>query len=184
MTQSKSRVVSISSRTPKRATPTKLFVLDTNVLMHDPTSLYRLKNMTSSCPSALEELDNHKKGHAGSQPQRARASRFLDGLVGAFENGIAEGIPLNKASQGAATGRLFPQTEPISVQLPSSFAPGKADNEIIAVCLHLQKAAKAPHRAGVERHQHAHQGTRPGTSTPRTISTTRCWRTAISSTPA
>ena len=146
MTQSKSRVVSISSRTPKaRATPSKLFVLDTNVLMHDPTSLYRFEEHDIFLPiCTLEELDNHKKGTLEVNRNARQASRFLDGLVGGFENGIAEGIPLNKASQGGATGRLFLQTEPISVQLPSSFAPGKADNEIIAVCLHLQK--KLPKR--------------------------------------
>ena len=146
MTQSKSRVVSISSRTPKaRATPSKLFVLDTNVLMHDPTSLYRFEEHDIFLPiCTLEELDNHKKGTLEVNRNARQASRFLDGLVGGFENGIAEGIPLNKASQGGATGRLFLQTEPISVQLPSSFTPGKADNEIIAVCLHLQK--KLPKR--------------------------------------
>jgi len=47
----------------KAATPTKLFVLDTNVLMHDPTSLYRFEEHDVYVPIAtLEELDQHKKG--------------------------------------------------------------------------------------------------------------------------
>ena len=42
---------------------TKLFVLDTNVLMHDPTSLFRFEEHDVYIPMAtLEELDNHKKG--------------------------------------------------------------------------------------------------------------------------
>jgi PhoH-like ATPase len=148
MTQSKSRVVSITSRVGKgkaRASSTKLFVLDTNVMMHDPTSLYRFEEHDIFLPiCTLEELDNNKKGTFEVNRNARQASRYLDELVSDFDNGIAEGIPLGVASRNAATGRLFLQTEPLSVQLPSSFAAGKADNEIIAVCLHLRK--KEPKR--------------------------------------
>ncbi|HET6829003.1 MAG TPA: PIN domain-containing protein, partial [Ramlibacter sp.] len=51
---------------PKKAKPsgpTKLFVLDTNVLMHDPTSLFRFDEHDVYLPIAtLEELDSHKRG--------------------------------------------------------------------------------------------------------------------------
>ncbi|MGL5005368.1 MAG: PIN domain-containing protein, partial [Casimicrobium sp.] len=148
MTQSKSRVVSITSRVGKgksRATNAKLFVLDTNVLMHDPTSLYRFEEHDIFLPiCTLEELDNNKKGTQEVNRNARQASRYLDELVSDFDNGIAEGIPLATASRNAATGRVFLQTEPLSVQLPSSFAAGKVDNEIIAVCLHLKK--KEPKR--------------------------------------
>jgi PhoH-like ATPase len=143
MTQTKSRVVSITSRAGKsksRSTHTKLFVLDTNVLMHDPTSVYRFEEHDIFLPiCTLEELDNHKKGTAEVNRNARQASRYLDELVTGFDNGIAEGMPLAVASRNAATGRLFLQTEPLSVQLPSSFAAGKVDNEIIAVCMHLKK---------------------------------------------
>jgi PhoH-like ATPase len=143
MTQSKSRVVSITSRVSKpkgRSANTKLFVLDTNVLMHDPTSLYRFEEHDIFLPiCTLEELDNNKKGTQEVNRNARQASRYLDELVTHFDNGIADGMPLESASRKAATGRLFLQTEPLSVQLPSSFAEGKADNEIIAVCLHLRK---------------------------------------------
>ena len=39
-----------TSRRKKDAGPAKLFVLDTNVLLHDPMSLFRLRNTTSTCP--------------------------------------------------------------------------------------------------------------------------------------
>ncbi|MGZ8231219.1 MAG: PIN domain-containing protein, partial [Burkholderiales bacterium] len=43
--------------------PAKLFVLDTNVLMHDPTCLFRFEEHDIYIPMAiLEELDNNKKG--------------------------------------------------------------------------------------------------------------------------
>lgn len=143
MTQLKSRVVSITSRVGKgkaKASSAKLFVLDTNVLMHDPTSLFRFEEHDVYLPiCVLEELDNNKKGTQEVNRNARQASRYLDEIVTAFDNGIDDGIPLESASRKAATGRVFLQTEPLSVQLPPSFAGGKADNEIIAVCLHLRK---------------------------------------------
>ena len=49
---------------PKKApAQSKLFVLDTNVLMHDPTSLFRFEEHDIYVPIAtLEELYQHKKG--------------------------------------------------------------------------------------------------------------------------
>ena len=47
----------------KTASVTKLFVLDTNVLLHDPTSVYRFEEHDIFLPiMTLEELDNNKKG--------------------------------------------------------------------------------------------------------------------------
>ena len=52
-----------AARASTTATATKLFVLDTNVLMHDPTSLYRFEEHDLYVPiMTLEELDNNKKG--------------------------------------------------------------------------------------------------------------------------
>jgi PhoH-like ATPase len=52
-------------------------------------------------------------------------------------DGIVEGIPLAAKSGGAATGRLYLQTEVITTVLPASLANGKADNQILAVVMHL-----------------------------------------------
>ncbi|MFO1324901.1 MAG: PhoH family protein [Burkholderiales bacterium] len=134
----------LPSRKPAKsgpATATKLFVLDTNVLMHDPTSLFRFEEHDIYLPIlTLEELDGHKKGMTEVARNARQASRFLDDLVTAHgETGeaIAKGIPLTAKSNGAATGRLFLQTENISTALPPSLAGGKADNQIIAVVMHL-----------------------------------------------
>jgi len=123
----------------------KLFVLDTNVLMHDPTSLFRFEEHDIYLPMfVLEELDAHKKGVTEVARNARQASRFLDELVtlqasGAEHEGIAQGIPLGEKSNGAATGRLYLQTETIAVALPPSLANGKADNQILAVVMHLSK---------------------------------------------
>jgi PhoH-like ATPase len=99
----------------------KLFVLDTNVLMHDPTSLFRFEEHDIYLPIlTLEELDNNKKGVTEVARNARQASRFLDELVTSVADSIAEGISLETKSGGAATGRLFLQTETITTALPPS----------------------------------------------------------------
>jgi PhoH-like ATPase len=135
----------LPSRKPAKSGPstaTKLFVLDTNVLMHDPTSLFRFEEHDIYLPIlTLEELDANKKGMTEVARNARQASRFLDDLVTAYSNNsvdaIVQGIPLAEKSGGAATGRLFLQTEAITTPLPASFANHKADNQIIAVAMHL-----------------------------------------------
>jgi PhoH-like ATPase len=122
----------------------KLFVLDTNVLMHDPTSLFRFEEHDVFLPMAtLEELDNHKKGMTEVARNARQASRFLDELV-ASEQAIEEGIALAKKQGRDANGRLYLQTEAITHSLPASLPAGKADNQILTVVAHLQ--SKYPQR--------------------------------------
>jgi PhoH-like ATPase len=107
--------------------------------MHDPTSLFRFEEHDIYLPIlTLEELDNNKKGVTEVARNARQVSRFLDELVTATPNGIVEGIPLTEKSGGAATGRLYLQTEVITTVLPASLANGKADNQILAVVMHLQ----------------------------------------------
>jgi PhoH-like ATPase len=117
---------------------TKLFVLDTNVLMHDPTSLFRFEEHDVYVPMfVLEELDNNKKGMTEVARNARQASRFLDNLVSASEESIDEGVPLDALGNKNATGRLYLQTEFINDPLPSTLASGKADNAILGVVNHL-----------------------------------------------
>jgi PhoH-like ATPase len=119
----------------------KLFVLDTNVLMHDPTSLFRFDEHDIYLPMlTLEELDNNKKGVTEVARNARQASRFLDDLVSRAPHDIAGGIALAEKSGNAATGRLFLQTDAITAQLPASLANGKTDNQILAVVMHLMHA--------------------------------------------
>lgn len=118
---------------------TKLFVLDTNVLMHDPTSLFRFEEHDIYLPiNTLEELDNGKKGMSEVARNARQASRYLDEIISDTELHMAEGIPLQAASKGQATGRLFVQTEAITAELPAALPRSKADNQIIGVAMHLR----------------------------------------------
>src|SRR5882672_8514170 len=118
----------------------KLFVLDTNVLMHDPTSLFRFQEHDVYLPMAtLEELDANKKGMSEVARNARQASRFLDEIVSKAVEDISAGIPLESAGAKEATGRLFLQTEAINGELPARLAAGKTDNQIIGVVKHLQE---------------------------------------------
>lgn len=117
----------------------KLFVLDTNVLMHDPTALFRFKEHDVFLPMiTLEELDDHKRGMSEVSRHARQVSRSLDALLAGIDGSIAQGIALAGGSPDA-TGRLFLQTRILETSLPESLPPGKADNRILAVTAALQQ---------------------------------------------
>ncbi|NMG43379.1 AAA family ATPase [Aromatoleum toluvorans] len=117
---------------------TKLFVLDTNVLMHDPTSLFRFEEHDVFVPiMTLEELDNNKKGMSEVARNARQASRTMDEIVSSCPADIADGIDLKAPSHELATGKLFLQTEAINLALPPALPTAKGDNQILAVVMHL-----------------------------------------------
>ncbi len=125
-------------------TKTKLFILDTNVLMHDPTSLFRFQEHDLYLPMAtLEELDAHKKGVSEVARNARQASRFLDELVNRTDDSIDQGIVLSRPGSTGVNGRLYLQTNAIDNGLPKYLASGKSDNEILAVLKHLQESQPA-----------------------------------------
>ncbi|AKU24442.1 PhoH family protein [Massilia sp. NR 4-1] len=128
---------------------TKLFVLDTNVLMHDPSSLFRFEEHDVYLPMmTLEELDNHKKGMSEVARNARQVSRTLDALVANTDDGaIEQGIPLSKLGNKDAKGRLYFQTRLQVADLPEGLPQGKADNQILAVVRSLE--AEQPGRAVV-----------------------------------
>ena len=128
------------SRSETGKSLTKLFVLDTNVLMHDPTSLFRFEEHDVFLPiMTLEELDNHKKGLSEVARNARQASRYLDDIVSRVVGRIDEGIALQRHGSDPATGKMFLQTQALDSALPESLALGKADNHIIGVVMALQR---------------------------------------------
>jgi PhoH-like ATPase len=96
----------------KKLAAPKLFVLDTNVLMHDPTSLFRFDEHDVYLPMfVLEELDNGKKGMSEVARNARQASRFLDLIVSETAHDIDKGISLQEQGTKSASGRLFLQTQ-------------------------------------------------------------------------
>lgn len=126
-----------------RTGPPSLFVLDTNVLMHDPSSLFRFSEHDLYLPmTTLEELDNHKKGMTEVARNARTVSRSLDQLIAGTSGTLDEGIPLNKLGNQDVSGRLFFQTKLSTQALPEGLPEGKGDNLILAVVSELQKTRK------------------------------------------
>jgi PhoH-like ATPase len=132
-------------RTPRGSGPAKLFVLDTNVLMHDPMSIFRFEEHDIYLPMiTLEELDGHKKGMTEVARNVRQVSRELDALAAGLEsNGQADatgGIPLASTGHREAGGKLYFQTTLLNVKLPDGLPQGKADNQILGVVQSLRAA--------------------------------------------
>ena len=129
----------------KRAGPSKLFVLDTNVLMHDPMCLFNFEEHDIFLPMiVLEELDSNKKGMTEVARNARQTSRTLDALVATNSADIATGLKLDSTGHRQVGGRLFFQTQALEFNLPASLPQGKADNQILGVvdALRLQYAPR------------------------------------------
>jgi PhoH-like ATPase len=117
----------------------KLFVLDTNVLMHETTSVYRFQEHNIFLPlTTLDELDNHKKGNEEIHRNARQFARMLDEMLKQDGLDIMGGISLNEPSCGMATGRLFLQTTEMSGVLPDSLPRSKADHQILATIAYMR----------------------------------------------
>ena len=117
----------------------KLFVLDTNVLMHDPSCLFRFEEHDVYLPMmTLEELDNHKKGMSEVARNARQVSRTLDALVANAGN-MSDGISLARLGSREASGRLYFQTQLAAIEPVEGLPEGKADNQILGVVRALQR---------------------------------------------
>src|ERR1700704_4547338 len=127
----------------------RLFVLDTNVLMHDPTSIFRFEEHDVYLPMVvLEELDAHKKGLSEASRNVRQVSRFLDDMMrGITKEQIDRGLQLPSGYSGnhgkkPSTGRLFFQTRQLASVLPEGLPGQGGDNAILAQTLALQNEHK------------------------------------------
>ncbi|MBF0218104.1 MAG: PhoH family protein [Gammaproteobacteria bacterium] len=126
----------------------RLYVLDTNVLMHDPTALFRFQEHDIFLPiTVIEELDNNKKGHSEVARNARQSSRFMDDLIGDLTpEAIRAGIELAGTGRGeeahkvGPSGRLYFQTEVFTDSLPESLPGHKSDNTILNAVTALAKA--------------------------------------------
>jgi PhoH-like ATPase len=132
----------------------RLFILDTNVLIHDPSALFRFAEHDLFLPMVvLEELDNNKKGHSEVARNARQASRFLDDLTtDASPEEIKNGLDLNQrigfdedSEEGfLASGKLFLQTVHIPTEIPVPLPGQKNDNSILGITVALQNDPDLP----------------------------------------
>ncbi|NLP32580.1 MAG: AAA family ATPase [Oligella ureolytica] len=120
----------------------KLFILDTNVMLHDPTCLFRFQEHDIFLPMmTLEELDHNKKGLTEVARNARQVSRTLDSLVRDHED-LTQGIPLNILGNKEATGQLFFETQRFEQLNQQHLEADKPDNIILNVVQSLQKTEK------------------------------------------
>jgi PhoH-like ATPase len=124
----------------------KLFVLDTSVLIHDPSAIFRFQEHNIFLPfSVLEALDHAKHGTTETTQNIRQINLFLDELVRTVDSkNLQQGIPLSQHSlafnfDSRCQGILFFQSEHLSCQLPDSLSVDTTDNAILANILALQK---------------------------------------------
>lgn len=125
-------------------TELKLFVLDTNILMHDPTAIYHFDEHDIYLPMVvLEELDSHKTGTSELARNVRQTNRMLVELMSnATHDQIVSGLPIPSyinSSNKKCSGRLFFQTDEFDQVVPSTLPGHKVDNTILATALGLQK---------------------------------------------
>lgn len=126
----------------------RLFVLDSNVLMHDPTALFRFQEHDLFLPMmVLEELDNNKKGRSEVARNARQTSRFIDDLItdatqAQIEAGITLNSILNTDEENLSSGKLFFQTRSYKAALPDYLPGNLPDNNILGTTLALSKELK------------------------------------------
>jgi PhoH-like ATPase len=127
----------------------RLFVLDSNVLMHDPTCLFRFQEHDLYVPMmVLEELDHNKKGRSEVARNARQASRFMDEIMSnmsqeQIEQGLLLNIHVHDSPNGHVDneklmGRLFFQTVSYRNTLPEYLPGNLPDNNILGTTLALK----------------------------------------------
>jgi PhoH-like ATPase len=129
----------------------RIYVLDTNVLMHDPTALFRFEEHDVFVPMiVLEELDHAKKGSSEVSRNARQVSRFINELIetnGAenIEKGLKlerpNGLKLRGDAQQIGCLRFQTQAEDAK---PTKIKGGLPDNQILAAILQLREERKQP----------------------------------------
>jgi PhoH-like ATPase len=117
----------------------KAFVLDTNVLLHDPAAMLRFKDNDVVLPiTIIEELDRFKKSPEETGQNARQVSRTLDKLR--LQGSLTEGIPL------AAGGmlRVALCLRETLQELPAELEGDHGDNAILAVGLELKRKCQCP----------------------------------------
>ncbi|MBW8054104.1 MAG: PhoH family protein [Nitrospira sp.] len=118
----------------------KIFILDTNVLIHDPTALLRFNEHDIYLPIVvLEELDAAKIGMSEVARNVRQVSRFLDEVVEHANGDISGGVELPATTPGAQAGRLYFYSDAVQSVLPKGLSPDSSDNVLLGVTLDLRK---------------------------------------------
>lgn len=122
------------------STAVKVYVLDTNVLIHDPNALFNFEEHDVYIPMiVLEELDRLKSGPSQVAADARQAVRAIDGIL--FTSGpvqVTQGVPIKATVNDAGRGRLFIQMSGSDIAHSGETSSQKNDNQIIKDVVGLQ----------------------------------------------
>ncbi len=127
----------------------RIYVLDTNVLMHDPTALFRFEEHDVYLPmQVIEELDNGKKGTSEASRNARQVSRFINELIEAQgADRIASGLKLERPGglqlRGASSSGVLRFQTTVPKEDKTSFGAVAPDNRILGAILALRAEAGA-----------------------------------------
>ncbi|MFO7445337.1 MAG: PhoH family protein [Ignavibacteriaceae bacterium] len=126
-------------RTKKTSKNPKIFILDTNVILHDATSIHQFQENDVVIPlTVIEELDHFKRGSQVINLNAREFARTLDSMTGTalFNGGITMGKGKGKVRIGVARG--------ISDEIKNIFKEDTPDHRILTVALDYAKKNSSP----------------------------------------
>jgi PhoH-like ATPase len=112
----------------------KTFVLDTNVILHDPMSMFSFEGSRVVIPlTVIEELDTFKR----SNDERGRSARFVSRKLDELRKGgkLSNWVPLEH-------GGMLKIEIQVSDGLPKAFSAHTKDNEILSCAQYLKKSGE------------------------------------------
>jgi len=116
----------------------KNYVLDTNVLVHDPQAIFKFEDNDLIIPVyVLEEIDRFKRDTTERGRNAREVARLLDGLR-ETHGSLASGIPLK---DGGTLRVYVPQKRPT---LSIALEPHSGDNAIIQSAIEVRDSADVP----------------------------------------
>ena len=117
-----------------RATQPTLYVLDTNVLIHDPNALLNFQEHQVAIPmTVLEELDQLKTGKHSVAAECRQAIRLIDKLLGdATPEEVELGVPIQRGKSGPSGSlSILMSKGGDSIALPEDLNDNKIINQVV-----------------------------------------------------
>ncbi len=113
----------------------KNYVLDTNVLLHDPQAIYKFSDNNVILPlTVIEEIDRFKKDQSETGRNARQISRTIDGFRQQAK--LIDGVPL----ENGGTLRVAIYRQEFLLKLPPELRNDQGDNRILAVAQDLQES--------------------------------------------
>jgi PhoH-like ATPase len=122
----------------------KSYVLDTNVLIHDPNALLNFEEHQVIIPmTVLEELDKLKTGKQAIAADCRQAIRLINKMLGdASPKEIEKGVPIQREVKAEPLGTISILMNPDKPAIPPHLPENLNDNKIINALVNLQSLHK------------------------------------------